>query len=131
MRYSKERKEAVLRKMMPPQNRSIVELAKEEGIAEATLYNWRREARNRGLLLPDSDVGPEGWSARDKFNAVLESAALNEAELSEYCRKKGWYAEQLEQRPCWCCGKKPRRSGGKSRTNDQRPGSPSSCRADR
>jgi hypothetical protein len=35
MRYSKERKEAVLRKMMPPQNRSIVELAKEEGIAEA------------------------------------------------------------------------------------------------
>jgi hypothetical protein len=34
MRYSKERKEAVLRKMMPPQNRSIVELAKEEGIAE-------------------------------------------------------------------------------------------------
>jgi len=84
MRYSKERKEAVLRKMMPPQNRSIVALAKEEGIAEVTLYNWRREARNRGLLLPDGDVGSEGWSARDKFNAVIETAALNEAKLSEY-----------------------------------------------
>ena len=41
MRYSPERKEAVLRKMMPPHNRSVRELAREEGISEATLYNWR------------------------------------------------------------------------------------------
>jgi hypothetical protein len=27
-------------------------------------------------------------------------------------------------RPCWCCEKKPRRSGERTRTNDQRPGSP-------
>ncbi|HDI59054.1 MAG TPA: hypothetical protein ENF48_01640, partial [Desulfobacteraceae bacterium] len=53
MQYSKERKEAVLKKMMPPHNRSIVELAREEGISEATLYIWRRQARERGLLLPD------------------------------------------------------------------------------
>jgi transposase-like protein len=96
MRYTKERKEAILKKMMPPHNRSINELAKGEGICEATLYNWRREARNRGVLLPDSDRGSQGWSARDKFNAVIESAALNEAEFSEYCRKKGLYPEQLE-----------------------------------
>jgi transposase-like protein len=63
MRYSKERKETVLKKMMPPHNRSIVELAKEEGISEATLYLWRRQAREQGLLLPDSDRAPEGWSA--------------------------------------------------------------------
>ena len=55
MEYSKERKEAVLKKMVPPHNRSIVELAREEGISEATLYMWRRQARERGLLLPDSD----------------------------------------------------------------------------
>ncbi len=97
MRYTKERKEAILKKMMPPRNRSVNELAKEEGIGEATLYNWRREARNRGLLLPDSDSGSQGWSARDKFNAVIESAALNETGLSEYCRKKGLYPKQLEQ----------------------------------
>jgi len=34
MRYSPERKEAVLRKMLPPHNRSIPELAEEEGISE-------------------------------------------------------------------------------------------------
>jgi transposase-like protein len=97
MRYPKERKEAVLRKMMPPHNRTIPQLAQEEGISEATLYIWRREARDKGLLLPGRQEGPEGWSARDKFNAVVESAAFNEAELAEYCRIKGLYPEQITQ----------------------------------
>ena len=95
MRYSPERKEAVLRKMMPPHNRSIRQLAAEEGISEATLFAWRKQARDRGLLLPDS--GPGGWSARDKFAAVIETAAFNETELAEYCRAKGIYSEQLSQ----------------------------------
>ncbi len=46
MRYSAERKEAVLKKMLPPNNRSIREIAEEEGISEATLYNWRKAPRN-------------------------------------------------------------------------------------
>ncbi len=58
MKYSKKRKEAVLKKMMAPHNRSIKDLADEEGICEATLYNWRNQARKKGLLLPDSDTGP-------------------------------------------------------------------------
>lgn len=97
MRYPPERKESVLRKMMPPHNRSIKQLAQEEGISEATLFNWRKQAREKGLLLPDGDSGPEGWSARDKFAAVLETATFNEIDLAEYCRKKGIYPEQLSQ----------------------------------
>ena len=97
MRYSPERKEAVLKKMMAPHNRSLRELASEEGISEATLYNWRKEARSKGLLMPDGDSGPEGWSARDKFAAVMESAALNAQQTAEYCRRKGLYPHQLEQ----------------------------------
>jgi transposase-like protein len=97
MRYPQERKETVLKKMMPPHNRPLARLAEEEGISEATLYNWRKEARGQGLLLPDGDAGPEGWSAMDKFHAVIESAALNETALAEYCRKKGLYPQQLEQ----------------------------------
>jgi len=83
--------------MMPPHNRSIKKLSQEEGISEATLFNWRKAAREKGLLLPDGDSGPEGWSARDKFAAVLETAAFNEADLAEYCRKRGIYPEQLLQ----------------------------------
>ncbi|SDP75718.1 Transposase [Desulforhopalus singaporensis] len=95
MKYSTERKEEVLRKMMPPHNKSISQLAKEEGISEPTLYNWRNEARRQGVLMPDGDCSSAGWTARDKFAAVLESASLNEEEAAEYCRRKGIYPEQL------------------------------------
>ncbi|WP_303909268.1 transposase, partial [Thiohalomonas denitrificans] len=43
MRYSAERKEAVLKKMLPPENKTIKELAREERVSEATLYNWRKQ----------------------------------------------------------------------------------------
>ena len=32
-----------------------------------------------------------------KFAVVLETAALSEIELSEYCRRKGLYPEQVQQ----------------------------------
>ena len=96
MKYAEERKEAVLKKMMPPHNRAIPELAKDEGISEATLYNWRSEARDKGQLLPDGDSTPEGWSSRDKFAAVLATATLSEVEIGEYCRQRGLYPEQVQ-----------------------------------
>ena len=95
MGYSPERKAAVLRRMLPPSNMAIRQLSLEEGISEATLHKWRAEARGKGQLLPDADAGPEGWSSRDKFAAVLETAALNEADLGEYCRSRGLYPAQI------------------------------------
>ena len=96
MGYSPERKAAVLKRMLPPNNMAIGHLSQEEGISAATLHKWRAEARGKGQLLPDADAGPEGWSSRDKFAAVLETAALNEADLAEYCRKRGLFPEQIK-----------------------------------
>lgn len=95
MRYSNERKQAVLAKLSPPYNRPIAEIAAEEGICQGTLYNWRKQARERGELYPDAGTDAEGWSARDKFAAVLETASMNEAERAEYCRRRGLYPQQL------------------------------------
>ena len=95
MGYSPERKASVLKRMLPPNNMAIRQLSQEEGISEATLHKWRAEARGKGQLLPDADAGPQGWSSREKFAAVLETAALNEADLAEYCRKRGLYSAQI------------------------------------
>lgn len=97
MQYSEERKASVLKKMIPPHNQSLAQLAVQEGISEATLYNWRKEARSKGILMPDGDAGPSDWSARDKFAAVVESASLNAQETAEYCRRKGIFPHHLEQ----------------------------------
>ena len=96
MPYSAERKEAVIKKMLPPHSKSVPEIAKEEGISEPTLYIWRKAARAKGRLLPDGDTTPEGWSSKDKFAAVLETAALNEEQLGQYCRQRGLYPAQIQ-----------------------------------
>jgi transposase-like protein len=93
--YPEERKAAVLKKMLPPNNSPLRALSREEGISEATLHSWRKEARDKGHLLPDVGAGPEGWGSRDKFAAVVETAAMNAAELAEYCRRRGLFAEQI------------------------------------
>lgn len=95
-RYSEERKAAVMRKLLPPENRTVREVAEEEGISEVTLYNWRKKAREQGLPVPGSGKQSDGWSGDAKFAVVVETAGLNEAQLSEYCRSKGLYPEQVK-----------------------------------
>ncbi len=97
MSYPRERKEAVLKKMLPPNNKTIPEISKEEGISEGTLYNWRKAARAEGRLMPDGDTTPAGWCAADKFAAVVETASMNETAVSAYCRERGLYAEQISE----------------------------------
>ncbi|SEM21563.1 transposase [Halomonas daqiaonensis] len=96
MRYPAERKEAILKKMAPPMSMTIPELAEQEGITATTLYNWRKQARARGQVLPSRSTQPDQWTSQEKFQIVLETAPMNEAELSAYCRERGLYPEQVE-----------------------------------
>ena len=81
--------------MMPPMNKLISELARENGISEQTLYTWRRNLKAQGVPVPGNGKNAEEWSSTDKFGVVLETAGLNEAELAEYCRRKGLFIEQI------------------------------------
>ena len=94
--YSVERKAAVLRKMLPPLNLSVAELAQQEGISDGTLYHWRKQAMAGGDMSAVSKRKAEGWSAESKLAAVVETALLSEVELSQYCREKGMYPEQVK-----------------------------------
>ncbi|GKT12429.1 MAG: putative transposase [Thiomicrorhabdus sp.] len=95
-KYSSERKEAVLRKFLPPLSRSVSQLVIEEGISAQTLYNWRNELSLENTM-PLSTNKPEQWSAEAKFAAVVETTSLSEIELSQYCREKGLLVEQLKE----------------------------------
>ena len=77
MNYSPELKEAMLRRMLPPNNESITKISKEEGISEQTLRNWRDSTRANGTPAPGTDAVPEDWSTQDKFLVVVETARNN------------------------------------------------------
>jgi len=95
-RYAPERKEALLRKLLPPHNLSVAQLAREEGISDVTLYAWRKQAKTGGAAVPGDQKLTDHWSAEAKLAVVIETAALSEIELSEYCRRKGLYPQQVK-----------------------------------
>ena len=95
-KYSQELKQAVLKRMMPPESRSVATLSRETGITETTLYNWWNVARQAGAVMPDRGQSKaEEWDSPAKFAVVLETASLSEEALAAYCRSKGLYVEQV------------------------------------
>lgn len=94
-RYTEEFKEQIVRKMMPPNAMSVAQVSRDSGITGTTLYNWRNKFRNEGNAVPADPSNPDNWNGENKLAVVIESAALNEQEFSEYCRRKGLYTEQI------------------------------------
>lgn len=90
--YSPERKEAVLSKVLPPQSRSVVEVANEEGIHCSTLYAWLKIAKNNGVTMSNST----SLTAEKKLAIIIETSPLTESELAKYCRENGFYPEQIK-----------------------------------
>ena len=96
-RISPERKEAILKKLFSSNNQSISQLAKAEGISKTALYRWKQELLAESTIMPKSNKSPENWSSSTKFAIVVETMRLTETELSEYCREKGLYPEQVKR----------------------------------
>ena len=96
-RYSLERKESILNKLLPPVNLTVAEVAREEGISDQTLYNWRNKAKKLGKPVPGKKSTTEDWSAETKLAVIVETMSLTESELSQYCREKGLYLEQVKR----------------------------------
>lgn len=71
MKCSDERKEAELKKLLPAYNCTVAQLAEEDGILAATLYNWCKQASSQGRLLPHHRVEPAGWSSQDKGSSPV------------------------------------------------------------
>ncbi|WP_193323359.1 transposase [Erwinia endophytica] len=93
-RISPERKASVLAKLLPPYNMTVAAVAQMEGISEATLYNWRNQAKHERKPVPGAEKSSEQWPAEARLAVIIETATLSEA---EYCRKKGLYPEQIIQ----------------------------------
>ncbi len=73
---------------------SVLAFSKQEGINSGTLYSWVKRFKQTGSGLPEP-ITADKWSSEEKFAVITETLAFTEIELSQYCRAKGLYPEQV------------------------------------
>lgn len=95
--YSEAFKKSIIQKMMPPNNVPVSQLVRDTGISDVTLYTWRKKAVSKGVPVPGDGKSPDQWTPENKLAVIIETAALNQTEMAKYCRKKGLFAEQIQQ----------------------------------
>ena len=94
MKYTRRIKESVLRKVLPPESRSVLEVAKEMGISEQTIYNWKSQTK-MGTLSIDDQESPLSTSRLERFNLLLEGKGIREEDYGKWLREKGLHSEHL------------------------------------
>ena len=96
-KHSQAFKEQIVEKLLNPNAQSVVELSRETGLGESTLYRWKSDyQRQTGKATTGSNNNaPDRWDGQKKLAEVIATAGLNEHERSADCREKGLYVEQI------------------------------------
>ena len=94
MKYSKRLKETALRKILPPENRSVSDVAREMGISEQTIYNWKKQAEHGSLFIEETS-SPLQTGQLEQYNLILDSKSISEDRMGEWLREKGLHSEHL------------------------------------
>ena len=77
-------------RLLPPESSPLEVVAREIGVSADTLERWRSEA----LAAPARE---RTWTAAARLDAVITTAAMDEAARSAWCRERGVYPLQLQQ----------------------------------
>ena len=88
-RYGQTFKDKAVRRLLPPESASAEALSREIGVGEQTLERWRSDA----LSTPARE---RAWTAPARLEAVLSTAAMDEAAKSAWCRAHGVYPQELD-----------------------------------
>jgi len=96
MKYSKSFRNAILKKVLPPENRSVYSVAKETGIAVITINSWLAHLKTGTLSVDqDSDDPVNERSMKEKLDLLLEHQQIPEEGKGEWLRQKGLHSEHV------------------------------------
>lgn len=77
-RYAQDFKDRAVARLLPPESAAIPAVSQELGVSVATLERWMAEAAAR-------------------LEAVIATAAMDEAQRSAWCREQGLFPADLQQ----------------------------------
>lgn len=89
-RYGQGFKDRAVARLLPPESAEVGAVAAAVGVSADTLERWRSEALASGRKSG-------GWTAAARFEAVLATAAMSEAQKAVWCREKGLFPSELEE----------------------------------
>jgi len=97
MRYGLTLKNCILRKVLPPESRSIYQVAKESGISPGTIRGWMLKSKEGKLeITPEgSDPSPKDWPPAQKFRLLMEGKLIPADQRGEWLRTNGLHSEHL------------------------------------
>ena len=87
-RFGQQFKDRAVARLLPPESAPIDVVSREIGVSVDTLERWRAQA----LAQPTQQ---RTWTAAARFDAVLTTAAMDEATKNAWCREHGVYPQEL------------------------------------
>ena len=94
-RFSKEFKEAIVKKLISRGNKTIEQFCNENNLAISTVSRWQSECAN--VLEMKHKKDKSKYSAEKILKIISETYSLNEEDLGIYLRKHGLHSNQLTE----------------------------------
>src|SRR5215218_1280441 len=91
-RYGRAFRDRIVARLLPPENAAIAVVSREVGVSVGTLERWRAQA----LAAPGELASSQRWTPAARLEAVIATAAMDEATRSAWCREQGLYPAELE-----------------------------------
>jgi transposase len=88
-RYSNEFKARAVARLLPPESAPVPRLSQEIGVSVATLERWMSDALSK--------PAERAWTAAARLEAVITTAAMDEAQRNAWCREQGLFPADLQQ----------------------------------
>ena len=98
MKYSIGFRTSVLRKVLPPESRSVYQVARETGISAITIQSWLAKLKEGTLEIAaaeGSEPTPGQRGPAEKFKLLMQGKLLPEDQRGEWLRQNGLHSEHL------------------------------------
>ena len=95
MRYSHAVRHSTLKKVLPPESRSVAQVSRETGINYQTIRNWIKQSKSGFFDGGLHGSSPRRLTPKEKYELVVEAAGIGDDNLSEFLRGRCLHTEHL------------------------------------